>query len=238
LVKENTGARKVVNEDKEFAKGDRVNIGGKEYANHEPTPEDLRKHVFDMSIIESDPLQWLKQANIVFEWSKLFRNDDNRKYAFIIILCAAMTTKHIQELFKDEVDVGRIDAIKVSPKWADVFLLIISLYLDVLNVSDEWGEDLLKVVGQPFFFASPESNKEINNIINDWQIRRRKYATSQGHTEEIMKLLGTTNLLFGELIITHALENINQHDSFYEADLKGKSVDLEKLIEMSISGSL
>jgi hypothetical protein len=149
-----------------------------------------------------------------------------------------MTTKHIQELFKDEVDVGRIDAIKVSPKWADVFLLIISLYLDVLNVSDEWGEDLLKVVGQPFFFASPESNKEINNIINDWQIRRRKYATSQGHTEEIMKLLGTTNLLFGELIITHALENINQHDSFYEADLKGKSVDLEKLIEMSISGSL
>ena len=59
---------KVVIGGKEYANGDKIIINGKKYTINDVTPEDIQRDVLGKQILESDPIQWFKNASYIFEW--------------------------------------------------------------------------------------------------------------------------------------------------------------------------
>jgi|GEM_PF-6435897 len=246
LLREDLKTEKVVIEGKEYANGDKIIIDGKKYTIDDATPEDIQRDVLGKQILESDPIQWFKNVSDFFEGPKIPKNDDDIKYAFIILLCASQTTKSIKELYEEGLKNGKLklDSSSVLFQWSTIFLESIYFYSHTLNFSREIESNLFDLLANIFFMASSDDEKRRagKDMANSCLKRKNDYANYKENSGPVYlygKVIGESagirpNILFIELSAHLSLSNLDAHMSFYKAHFIGKEVDFGKLVEKTL----
>lgn len=236
-------------ETKEYVKGDKVIIDGKQYIIDDVTPEDIQRDVLGNQIFESNPIQWFKNVCDFLDWSEVAKEDEDLKLVFIIILCASTVTKSIKNLYEKELKDIKLesDAGSVLFKWSNVFLESIYFYSHTLNFPNKFETELINLLANLFYYGSSDDEKirAEKSMVNDCQARKNEYLNYKGNStpaylyqKAIGKSLGIINPIFTTLSSSLSLKQLSRYMDFYKAHLIGKEVNLRKIIETFIDKDL
>ena len=174
---------------------------------------------------------------------EVVKKDEVAKFEFIILLCAASITKSIKELYENSLKDGNLELASGSVlfKWSTVFLESIYFYSYKLNLPNEFESDLFGLLANVFFMASPDNERRQveKDMVNGCLKRKNEYKNYKGdagpphlYGKVIAESAGFgLNALFIVLISNLSIKRLNLYMSFYEADIRGKEVDLGKIVE-------